>query len=221
MAISSNQAVRNFRKKYNLFKPTLEDMKRIITSQGYTIVEFNAIFNDTDVAAIIENLKLDDLISQSKGFTYADAKYRLVFVHEDLSDDEKLSVLTHEEGHIFCGHIEENSYFGRDVQQEVEANEFSFRLLNPGGSDKFANFLNKNKVWLIAVTIAVIIGIVGVVYLTSRPEPREEFYVTQTGSKYHRKDCIYVKNKTNIRPITDEQLAAGEYSPCSVCMPQK
>ena len=37
-------------------------MRSSIQSQGYNIVEFNAIFNDEDVALIIENLKLDNLI---------------------------------------------------------------------------------------------------------------------------------------------------------------
>ena len=126
MSISGKQAAKAFRKKYGLLNPSLDEMKNIIRSQGYSIVEFNAIFNDEDVALIIENLRLDNLISERKGFTYADSKNRLVFVHEDLSVDEKLSVLLHEEGHIFCGHIEENTYLGRDIQQEVEANEFAY-----------------------------------------------------------------------------------------------
>lgn len=47
-------------------------------------------------------------------------------MHEDLSVDEKLSVLFYEEEHI-----EENTYLGRDIQQEVEANEFAYCTLLP------------------------------------------------------------------------------------------
>lgn len=161
MSITGKQAAKAFREKYGVLKPTLDEIKNIIMSQGYSIVEFNAIFNDEDVALIIENLRLDNLVSERKGFTYADSKNRLVFVHEDLSVDEKLSVLLHEEGHIFCGHIEENTYLGRDIQQEVEANEFTYCMQNPSSNSKSLFFINKNKVWISIVAVILIVSIIG------------------------------------------------------------
>ena len=53
MSISGKMAARDFRKKYSILKPTLEEMRSIIHSQGYNNVEFNAIFNDEYVALII------------------------------------------------------------------------------------------------------------------------------------------------------------------------
>lgn len=83
---------KQFLNEYKLGEVTLAALRQIIKSQGYTIIEYNHIFNDEDVANLIESLKLDDQVSKSKGFTYADSQRRLVFLHEDLSEDEKLLV---------------------------------------------------------------------------------------------------------------------------------
>lgn len=221
MSITGKQAAKAFRKKYGVLKPTLDEIKNIITSQGYSIVEFNAIFNDEDVALIIENLRLDNLVSERKGFTYADSKNRLVFVHEDLSVDEKLSVLLHEEGHIFCGHIEENTYLGRDIQQEVEANEFTYCMQNPSSNSKSLFFINKNKVWISIVAVILVVSIIGFGWFVREKELYGDYVITDTGNKYHQSDCIHVKNKTNVHRLTVEQFESGEYEPCGTCLPQE
>lgn len=220
MSISGKMAARDFRKKYSILKPTLEEMRSIIQSQGYTIVEFNAIFNDKDVALIIENLKLDNLISEQKGFTYTDNNNRLVFVHEDLSEDEKINVLLHEEGHIFCGHIEEHTYLGRDVQQEVEANEFAYCLQHPKTTDKGTFFVRKNKVWLSIVSVILVVSLISFAWFMREKELYGDYVITDTGNKYHQRDCIHVKNKTNVHRLTVEQFKSGEYEPCGTCLPQ-
>ena len=115
MANGVREKAEDFLRQYGLSKITLDDIRRIITSQGYTIVEFNHIFNDEPVTKLIEALKLDEMVEKARGFTYADRYRRLVFVHEDLTDDEKLLVLAHEEGHISCNHFSASPVIGRDV----------------------------------------------------------------------------------------------------------
>lgn len=220
MSKSGKQCAKEFRKKYKTLKPSLEEIKNIIHSQGYLIVEFNAIFNNEDVALIIENLRLDKLVSERKGFTYVDSKNRLVFVHEDLSAEEKLSVLLHEEGHIFCDHIKENTYLGRDVQQEVEANEFAYCLQHPTATDRSAFFVKKNKVWLSIVSIVIVVSLIGFAWFTREKHLYGDYVITDTGNKYHQSECIHVKNKTNTHRLTVEQFESGEYKPCGTCLPQ-
>lgn len=220
MSISGKQAAKAFRKKYGLLNPSLDEIKNIIRSQGYSIVEFNAIFNDEDVALIIENLRLDNLVSERKGFTYADSKHRLVFVHEDLSADEKLSVLLHEEGHIFCGHIEENTYLGRDIQQEVEANEFAYCMQYPTVTDKVTFFVKKNKVWLSVAAVMLIVSLIVFAWFMREKTFYGNYIITETGNKYHQSDCIHVKNKNNTHRLTIEDFESGEYEPCGTCLPQ-
>ena len=81
---------KSFLKEYGLQNVTLENLRSAIQKQGYTVVEYNNIFNDENVAALIDALGLENFCERSKGFTYADTKRRLVFLHEDLSDKEKL-----------------------------------------------------------------------------------------------------------------------------------
>ncbi len=47
-----------------------------------------------------------------------------------------------------------------------------------------------------------------------------EYYITDTGHKYHRADCIFVKNKENVRRLTEEEFFSGDYEPCEMCLPE-
>lgn len=52
---------------------------------------------------------------------------------------------------------------------------------------------------------------------TSPTNPNSEiYYVTSSGRKYHTKDCRYIKNKTNLKEITNPEESG--YEPCSVCI---
>lgn len=43
-----------------------------------------------------------------------------------------------------------------------------------------------------------------------------EYYVTSSGTKYHLKNCKYLKNKSNVRQTSDPESEG--YSPCSFCI---
>lgn len=73
-----------------------ERMSVISQTIGYTIIEFNYIYNDESVAILIEKLNLSEHIIRNKGFTYADSRHRLIFINESLSDEEKLMDIMHE-----------------------------------------------------------------------------------------------------------------------------
>ena len=46
------------------------------------------------------------------------------------------------------------------------------------------------------------------------------YYVTPTGKKYHREDCIFIKDKKNVERLTDKEYYSGEYDPCQICLPE-
>ena len=46
----------------------------------------------------------------------------------------------------------------------------------------------------------------------------EYVYITATGKKYHRSNCRYVQNKSNISFLNKKE-ADKTHSPCSVCNP--
>lgn len=206
-----------FIKKYKFNKPTLAKLYSVIESQGYMLIEFNGIDDEKNVENVIRGLNLTEYAKYTKAFTYANESLRLVFVHEDLSDDEKLAVLLHEEGHIFCGHIKNGCILGEDVLQENEANEFVHYVTN----QSFLSKIGGKKIPIICSAALLAIGAGGVYAGTVIQEENtyyEEYYVSKTGGKYHEEDCRYVKNKTDVRRLTKDDYESGIYEPCKVCI---
>lgn len=210
-----------FLKEYGLQNVTLENLRSAIQKQGYTIVEYNNIFNGENVAALIDALGLENFCEGSKGFTYADTKRRLVFLHEDLSDKEKLMILAHEEGHIYCNHLTSTPVLGRDVIEEHEANEFAHYLLNQSVWQKIGYVVKGHKktsaAIVVAIALLVVSGFVGYKIYCGNTY-YGEYYITSTGNKYHDKDCGYVKGKDNVERMTREQYESSEYEPCGKCL---
>lgn len=214
--------VRKFIKEFGTHELNYASLRGYVEQQGYTVVEYNHLSNDEIITSLIKALKLSENIRNSKGFTYADQNQRIVFVHEDLSDAEKLMVLSHEAGHIYLGHMSSAPVIGRDVQEEYEANEFAHFLINPGRLDKTIASLRKHKVATILIAICMVsLVAAGVIFSHIEKEKQYygEYYITSTGNKYHNKDCGYVKGKDNIKRLTIEQYESGEYEPCGVCLP--
>ena len=222
MSNNARAKAKAFLNEYRLNEVTLGALRRIITSQGYTIVEFNHIFNDEHVSALIEALGLDDVVEKAKGFTYADRQRRLVFLHEDLSDNEKLLVLAHEEGHIYCDHLSSVPVIGRDVVEEHEANEFTHYILNQSMTGRIGGFIKEQKILFRTVTVVLVVAIIGLMILNAVQRERSyygEYYITSSGTKYHEEECIFVKDKTNIHRMTIEEYESGDYEPCGICLP--
>ena len=216
----------NTRKKAGQFKhkfkirvvnsATLHDA---LVSQGFTIIEFNGINDSRDVANLIEALRLQEHVKNEKCFTYQSDKYRLVFLHEDLNEDERTVVLAHEEGHIWNGHMTQDSAFGQDVIQEYEANEFAHYLLKDKTGKK-----KRIRVSAIACVLLLMIGVGTGLFLKQQHDDAvymDDLYRTETGAKYHLRDCMYIKDKTDVYRLTQEEFYSGEYEPCGACRPDK
>lgn len=53
---------------------------------------------------------------------------------------------------------------------------------------------------------------------TSNVDNNKVFYITKTGSKYHIKDCRYIKYKNNLIELKYNDNLLKDYEPCSVCI---
>ena len=120
--------------KNHITQVNAESLKHALESQGFSVIRFNNIQNAPDVDSLIRSLHLQTVAAHSRGFTYMDSNFRLVFAHEGLTDDEFQQVLAHELGHICCGHLSHAPIIGQDVKEEVEANDFASYVLR-GHSD--------------------------------------------------------------------------------------
>ena len=206
--------------KFNIKIPSVSDLEKMLESLGFTIIEFNPFSNDENTSLLISALDLTRETSTHKAFTYHDSDYRLVFIQNHLSDTKKAVLLAHEIGHIECGHMGKNVIMGQGITDEWEANEFSHHLLSPDFSDKAVRTLKKHNGRIFMVTSMVVLAAVmffaGYTIFGAQSGP---YYVTPNGSKYHRKDCMYVKGRTDIVKISKKDMKS--YSPCKVCLPDK
>lgn len=124
-----DKAVLRFRKECGLKSVDYKSLFKAAEKLGFTVIEFGGTVNDINVKNLIEALGLEAQTELTKGFTYVQGDYRLVFINAALSEREKTIVISHELGHIVLGHIGHRSFTGQDVQDEYEANEFSHFLL--------------------------------------------------------------------------------------------
>lgn len=218
------QCAKDFRKEFGFKQFSSSDLCGVLESQGYTVIRFNHIFNDGNVAALIDALKLTDNVVRAKGFTYSDSNYRIVFIHEDLSEKEKTMVLAHELGHIYLGHMSSVPIIGRDVIEEYEANEFAHYLLNADCMQKlrFYYYSHRRMIYLLAVAILLIAIIaIAVAVVNNRSQFYGDYYITESGNKYHIEGCAYVNGKTNTHRLTTEEFESGMYEPCKMCITGK
>lgn len=207
----------------NNISVSVKDVEKVIAKQGFTIIEFSLLDDDTvDSSLVIRELGLSEYALSEKGFTYADSDIRLVFVNRDLTDEEKLLVLLHEEGHILCKHYSHLPVFGESVIEESEANLFLAFVTNPSLVDKFLILMTiKKKMFMaIGVTLGCIALAAGLYeYNVRESSYHGRFFVTANGRKYHKENCLIVKNRNNVRRVTVQEVQNGLYSPCKICLP--
>lgn len=201
------------------------DIKKVIKNQGFVIAEYSSFDNDnSDSRALLKNLNLLEYAANVKGFTYANADLRIVFINEDLSEEEKIVVLLHEEAHILFKHYSHLPVFGESIKEELEANLFVNAVLQPSFIEKLKVVAILNKKYLqVAMGITLLISIIAVSYEYNVRESsyHGKYYVTRSGKKYHKENCLAVKNRTNTRRITVEEVKEGRYTPCKICLPCK
>ncbi len=107
---------------------------------------------------------------------------------------------------------------GTDVVQEHEANEFVHFVLNPSLRTRIAM---RRKPIIISISV-IVLAVVIIAFFRDFNQQKTyygEFYITDTGHKYHKADCIFVKNKDNVRRLTQEEFDSGEFEACEMCLP--
>ncbi len=213
-------------------------MKNILQRQGFKLYKHNkhGVSSET-VEALLYHLKLSDYSKGKDGFTYINRTDRLVFFHRQLSEDELLYVLLHEEGHIFCGHSVRNNILAfSDVLSESEANAFAFYVM------QYIKTIKPRRIVLSGLLAAMSFTLLffasyhpAVINTSTNPSdvtydnalslqqdisPAEKtVYVTKTGRCYHNSWCHYVEGKTNLSELSCKQCLSLGLSPCSFCKP--
>lgn len=158
-----------------------------------------------------------------KALVYASEKIKYVFYNPDLNEEDLEYVLLHECGHIHLKH-KTNS-----MQNEAEAWNFAHTVKN----------IHKKITKAFALMIVSVLLTASINYLlfncvynqsadikahsketlsthTNAIQKQEKVYITANGTKYHIKDCIFIRDKKTISCNKDE--AAELFLPCSSCI---
>ena len=213
---------KNLLLEYGISKVTLENLIYIIEDQGFEIIEYSQRDRSDSVWTVLNTLNLTAYAESGKAFAYKCGKSKLLFLCVEMSADEKLYALAHEEGHIIFGHLCNGACDGNAVEEEYVANEFAHYLLNPPLYMKvWVKILERKKIAIIAISA---IGLLAVILIIAMAIHRNtsyygNYYITENGTKYHEEDCMIIKDKANTRRLTEEDYASGEYEPCQVCLP--
>lgn len=208
--------------QYGISKVTLENLLYVIGQQGFEILEYRQLDESDSVWEIIKNLRLTLYAKSGKAFAYQLGSTKIIFLCEELTADEKLYALAHEEGHILCSHLNVGDGNSNSVEQEQMANEIAHYLLHPPLSVKAqVKFLERKKLVISSALLVLCIVLITIfVSLIIRNNSYYgEYYITENGTKYHEKDCMIIKDKNNTHRLTKSEYESGDYEPCHVCLP--
>lgn len=223
--ITTEKIIKKLRKEYkdNIDIPNVVDA---LKKQGYDVVFFNTDEGDK----IADCYGMTDILKRVNAITYSGTQ-QLVFVNHNLHEQDQLCLLLHELGHILLEHIGHGDTDLKNKRlMEMEAESFAYNVLN----------YNKPQYWqwLLAILSVVMLLTCGITYtktktpvnnvqnpiVTATPdisvsaaETDDTVYITRTGKAYHRKNCMYAKDKDCIALSRAE--AEKEYSPCKYCNP--
>ena len=93
MANNIKKSAHRFLKEYRIKKLTVDKISEIIRSQGYKIIRFGKAYNDENTEILINGLELTGYIQAYSAFTYTDDKYRLVFLEDNISEEEAIYIM--------------------------------------------------------------------------------------------------------------------------------
>lgn len=216
-------------------KLSYENLHEIIFDKGFKVICYKKYNYSDELRLLIDKLDIEKEIQEKDCFFLIKDNLKLIFLNDDVSDDDKYILLSHEIGHIFDERILESEITYSNAQRENYANEFSHYLHNPSVIIKPISLILKKPLMCSLILIIVLVSSFGnslmvnkvdVANYTSTPmainnsttlQPNM-YYVTSSGEKYHRSFCKHVKYKINITEYPlDEAISMG-YLPCLDCI---
>lgn len=211
---TAQREARTFLAQFHHRPFSVSDLEKALQAQGFSLVEYSRASNGKEVTTLLTALQLFDYAARQSAFTYQDPNFRIVFMLENLSHQEQMILLTHELGHILCGHMTQTRITGpgTGVLEEQEANDFAARLM------RYNQRRRPRHIALWAAAGLAVLALVGALLLTAPKDgANETVYLTQFGQCYHKADCKFVAGKDSLTAVTVHQAEEGGYGPCSWC----
>lgn len=211
---TAQREARTFLTQLNHRPFTVSDLEKALQAQGFSLVEYSRISNSKEVSTLLNSLRLLEYAAGQSAFTYQDPNLRIVFMQENLSQQEQLILLSHELGHILCGHMGQVRTTGpaSGVLQEQEANEFAAYLMRYNQRRKPRRII----IWTVVCILAAALAAFLILHIPEA-DADQTVYLTQSGKCYHREDCKFVEGKTNTTAVTLAQAKEAGFDACTWC----
>lgn len=222
---------------------TFDSVEQCLHSKGYTVIYYSSPEGKT----LLERYELTNYAQKLNAITYFNDSARFVFIDDRLSKQDMLCTLLHEAAHIYLGHLALNPFSKDKRRNEMEAEALAYAVLNYRKThtllivaiavlstaiitSMFSSYYYNTKASTFEIektqaseseTISTFIQseteeIIEEQIIESDTET-EIVYVTPYGTRYHRQNCKYLKNKQAMKLSLID--AENNYSPCSFCKP--
>jgi nuclease (SNase domain protein) len=210
-------------------KITSKHLEAALTEMGVLVVEYSQEINDPDIESLLKSIHKLEISKTVDSFYHIDKSKKIVCIKEGLNEKDKVMLISHEIGHIYCDNaIIRNLAQNTGPQKEKAANDFANYLLN-----------NHHRLGICIISIAAIAILLVTADIATKHTNNNsaaqtqviqeataspviadiEVVVTKTGQKYHKPDCNYVKDKANLIHMTLDEAIGGGYEPCEMCKP--
>ena len=124
------QLVKRTLEKYEVSSLSTEALKNILAAEGYTVIRYSAVNMSEQTRHLMEVLGVAEMAAHVDSFTYADRERRVVFIRADVSDEETVKLLALELGRIYCVSDRFDTIVHGTPNEEFEAAEFAYHLLD-------------------------------------------------------------------------------------------
>ena len=231
------KAAKEFIKKVGKRRITLEILEKYISDEGYELYEYphdHGCGYENDVIMLLKSIGKYEYSQEVYAFIYTDESKKLLFIKQHLTSTERLTLLSHEVGHIYLKHLTEKGVFVSNVEQEDEANRFSYLIRKNYSTEKTPILLS------LSVIFAVIVFATVSNFILSESAPlstksQTSIYsqttqqdgtqtqdsivsITRTGDKYHMSWCNTISDNITYQIELSEAINLG-YEPCKICRP--
>ncbi len=204
----------------------VRNIKAVIKSHGFRIHPYRLEETDSQITELIRELGCEDLAQRENGFVVTNEVIKAVFIRKNLSTNDQLEILFHEEAHIWCNHLNTANFTDQTaIQKEVEAQRFYPRLkalrrvvilLTITALAIGAFFLTPQASRSVVDTEPV--GVSGYTIITNG-NPNDIVYITGSGDAYHREYCGTIAGSHTRTETTRSSAESLGRHPCSYCNP--
>ena len=212
---TAQREARAFLKQFHHRPFTVSDLVQALQAQGFSLVTYSRLSNCKEVTTLLSSLRLFDYAAGQSAFTYQDPNLRIVFMLENLSQEEQMILLSHELGHILCRHLDQTVITGpgTGVMQEQEANEFAARLM------RYNKACRPRRMAVGAAAVLLIGTGAGVLLFSSSGGAGENatLYLAASVRCSQRKSHRFVGGRDNPTPLPRQQAEKAGYEPCAWC----